>query len=208
MAERQIIVVSEVAPRLREFEAGAAKTFLREYVSYENRLGVSEVKTQMKKCIEPEDLDTLLECSEPLEGYTVVRELPPAGPARDRVRVNIQSPIAPVSLAKAMDEEEDEDEEDEEEEGAKRIVLLYLSNAHIEALLVHTLGPQSGEETAAILRAIKMPKDGAYANLVLATTYVRKWKDALLTAKQDPRQVLHRGNLPSEVGLRIGKRRD
>ena len=79
MAERQIVVVSEVAPRLREFETEAAKTFLREYVSYENRLGVNEAKIQMKKCVEPEDLDTLLECSDPLEGYTVVRELPEAG---------------------------------------------------------------------------------------------------------------------------------
>ena len=179
MAERQIIVVSEVAPRLSVFATEAARTFLRDYVSYENRLGVNEVKIQMKKCMEPDDLDTLLECSEPLEGFTVVRELPAAGPARDRVRVDIQSPIAPVSLARSMDEERDDEEEEERES-----VVLYLSNAHIEAMLVQTLGPHSEEESSSILRAIKMPKEEAYSSLVLATTYVRKWKDGLRWCKR------------------------
>ena len=58
MAEHQIIVVSEVAPRLRELSTEAARTFLREYRSYENRLGVNETKMMMKRCIEPSDLDT------------------------------------------------------------------------------------------------------------------------------------------------------
>ena len=77
MTERQIIVVSEVAPRLRELSSEAARTFLREYRSYENRLGVSEMKMAMKRCIEPSDLDTLMDLTYPLNGYSVVRELPP-----------------------------------------------------------------------------------------------------------------------------------
>ncbi len=69
MTERQIIVVSE------ELSSEAARTLLREYRSYENRLGVNETKMAMKRCIEPSDLDTLMDLTYPLIGYSVVREL-------------------------------------------------------------------------------------------------------------------------------------
>jgi hypothetical protein len=64
-----------VAPRLRAYEKEAAKDFLREYASYENRLTIGEGKMQMKRCIEPADLDTLLQSSNPLRDFSMVREL-------------------------------------------------------------------------------------------------------------------------------------
>ena len=71
----------------------AAETFLRDYVSYENCLGVNEMLFHnVKRYIEPVDLDTLLECSDLLEGLALLR-----GPAQDRVRVDVQSLIVPVS---------------------------------------------------------------------------------------------------------------
>ena len=173
MTERQIIVVSEVAPRLRAYEKEAAKDFLREYASYENRLTIGEGKMQMKRCIEPADLDTLLQSSDPLRDFSVIRELPAEGPQRERVRVEMQSPIAPTNLAREMRE----DGEEEEAEGVP--VVLYLSNAHIEAMLLQELSPYNENESVAILREIKMPRDAAYQDIVAATTYVRKWKDSM-----------------------------
>jgi hypothetical protein len=113
MTERQIIVVSEVAPRLRALDSEAARTFLREYRSYENRLGVNEAKMIIKQCIEPRDLDMLMSLTYPLEGYTVVRELPPEGPQREKVRSEVLSPVVPTNLTEQLDEDiEDEDEEE------------------------------------------------------------------------------------------------
>jgi hypothetical protein len=179
MTERQIIVVSEVAPRLRELSSEAARTFLREYRSYENRLGVNETKMSMKRCIEPSDLDTLLDLTYPLVGYSVVRELPPEGPQREKVRSEVLSPIVPTNLSETLEEDNNEDEEEETVvEGVP--VLLHMSNAYIEAMLLQELGPQSDEESTDVLKKIRMnPKAVAYSNMVLATTYVREWKDAL-----------------------------
>ena len=57
----------------------AAETFLRDYVSYENCLVVNEMMFHIKRYIEPVDLDTLLECSDLLEGFALLRELPSVG---------------------------------------------------------------------------------------------------------------------------------
>jgi hypothetical protein len=70
-----------------------------------------------------------------------------------------------------------EDGEEEETEGVP--VVPYLSNAHIEAMLLQELGPYNETESVAILREIKMPRDAAYQDIVAATSYVRKWKDAM-----------------------------
>jgi hypothetical protein len=181
MTERQIIVVSEVAPRLQELSSEAARTFLREYRSYENRLGVNETKMAMKRCIEPSDLDTLMDLTYPLIGYSVVRELPPEGPQREKVRSEVLSPIVPTNLSETLEEDNNEDEDEEEETIAEGVpVLLHMSNAHIEAMLLQELGPQSDEESTDVLKKIRMnPEAVAYSNIVLATKYVREWKDAL-----------------------------
>ena len=180
MAEHQIIVVSEVAPRLRELSTEAARTFLREYRSYENRLGVNETKMMMKRCIEPADLDTLMDLTYPLRGYSVVRELPPEGPQREKVRIEVLSPIVPTNLTETLDED-DEEEDDEEETIETGIpVLLHMSNAHIEAMILQEMGPQSDEESTDVLKKIRMnPEAVSYSSMTLATTYVRDWRESL-----------------------------
>ena len=40
MAEHKVVIVSELAPRLKKFSSAAARKFLREYVAFENRLDV------------------------------------------------------------------------------------------------------------------------------------------------------------------------
>ena len=177
--EHQIIVVSEVAPRLRVFETEPAKEFLREYGSYENRLNPNEGKKQMSKCMEPGDLLTLQTLAEPLEGYLLVYELPPAGEERDRVRVDMQSPIRPVNLAAAIREEDEDDEEEEEEEERDIPMILYNSNAHIELMILRVLGPQSQEESILILKKIKMPKDSTYGSLAVAAVFMRQWAEGV-----------------------------
>ena len=188
MAERKIVVVSELAPRLREFEAGAARRFLKEYVAYENRLEASEAQVPLKRCIEPEDLDTLMQCSEDMVGVRVIKKMPEGvdEARRNRVRVNI-APVTPRALAVEMDSE---DEGGEEGAGGEESVegetvpegdpeVLYLSNAHIEMMLVHALGPADEAEASDILRAVKMPRDPPFSKLSTATSFVRDWKDAM-----------------------------
>ena len=116
MTERHIVVVSEVAPRLASLDRVAARAFLREYRSYENRLGSTETKVEMIRCIENIDFDVLLDLAVPLRGYKVIRELPEAGPQREKVRSALLSPIVPRDLEESLVEEDsDEDDSDEEE---------------------------------------------------------------------------------------------
>ena len=61
MASHQVIVVSELAPRLDSFDAGSAQKFLREYFSYRNRVGAGQAVVPMSAQIDPSDLDTLLD---------------------------------------------------------------------------------------------------------------------------------------------------
>ena len=85
MAEQRVVVVSEVAPKLTVFDGPAARKFLRDYVAYENRLDATEAQVPLRRCLEPNDLETLLDCSEDLR-IEVVRE--PA--AAQLLRRNLQ----------------------------------------------------------------------------------------------------------------------
>ena len=63
MAEKRIIVVSEVAPRLKKFTTEAAREFLREYFSYQNRVEEElEAIALMKALVDPHDMDALRLC--------------------------------------------------------------------------------------------------------------------------------------------------
>ena len=73
MAEQRVIVVTEVAPRLKDFTGPEARKFLRDYVAYENRIDTTEAQTPLRRCLEPEDLETLLQCSEDM-AIEVVRQ--------------------------------------------------------------------------------------------------------------------------------------
>ena len=51
MTDRQIIIVSEVAPRLKAFTAEAAREFFRDYFSYRNRVDESEAISPMNSSL-------------------------------------------------------------------------------------------------------------------------------------------------------------
>ena len=181
MAEQRIVVVSERAPRMNEFEPEAARRFLKEYLAYEMRLNNIEAKIPMRQCLTPGDLETLLDCADDLE-VEVVRRLP-EGEAAANVRVEMQTPIAPVRLAPAMAEDESSDDgstvPEEVRGGEGHEQVLYLSNAHIELMIIKALGPTDATESSAIFRAIRMPKDAPFTKLSTATSFIREWKDAL-----------------------------
>jgi len=98
MAEQRVIVVSETAPRLLEFEAPAARKFLKDYLAYECRLDGHDAQVPMKRCLAPEDLETLIQCSEDMNGVRIVRTLPASEAAAARVRVDLVSPIRNMVL--------------------------------------------------------------------------------------------------------------
>ena len=215
MAEQRVVVVSEVAPKLTVFDGPAARKFLRDYVAYENRLDATEAQVPLRRCLEPNDLETLLDCSEDLR-IEVVREpaaaaaapaepvaaaaapaepaaAAAAGRARGRLpRRNIQTPLRDLELeaedppnAGVPAPEGGADAADaggeHEEVAVDRVV--RLSNAHIEAMLVHVLGPESVMDSTQILQDITMSKDPAFSRLAMATNYVREWKEALRWCK-------------------------
>ena len=60
MTDRQIIIVSEVGPRLKSFTAETAQEFFRDYFSYRNRVGPTEAISPMKILVNPRDLDRLI----------------------------------------------------------------------------------------------------------------------------------------------------
>jgi hypothetical protein len=206
--------------RLKEFSSVAARKFLREYVAYENRLDATEAQTPLRRCLEPDDLETLLQCSTNMR-CEVVREAPAAtaGPtatasARGAGSSSTSAP-APVTtretrarasrtarsavltpmrslgrLRETSDDESGEEHQREDEEDVDvpdRVV--WMSNAHIEMMIVHVLGPEDQTETSRILRDIKMAKESPFLRLGQATNYVRDWKDALRWCKNYlPRQ--------------------
>ena len=199
MAEQRVVVISEVAPKLTEFTGAAAKKFLRDYVAYENRLDATEAQIPLRRCLEPDDLETLLQCSEDM-GIEVVREPAAAAAAgaaaaaaaaaavRGRGRLprrNIQTPLRDLGLDA---EEPPRGGRDDASEGGSdgdeiKDQVVRLSNAHIEAMLVHVLGPESVVEATRILHEVTMSKDPAFSRLGIATNYVREWKDALRWCK-------------------------
>jgi hypothetical protein len=48
-----------------------------------------------------------------LQRNSKVRELPPEGPQREKVRIEVLSPIVPTNLTETLDEDNNEDEEEE-----------------------------------------------------------------------------------------------
>ena len=61
--EKRIVVVPEAPPLLKDLEAKAAREFLRKYAGYELRATNREAIVPMYRCLKPDDLDTLLECT-------------------------------------------------------------------------------------------------------------------------------------------------
>lgn len=108
MTDRQIIIVSEVAPRLKAFTAEAAREFFRDYFSYRNRVDESEAISPMKVLINPRDLDLLLRMFKS-EGWCRLADRRPAktGKISETRRASLQTPMTPAVLSASFDEEVD-----------------------------------------------------------------------------------------------------
>jgi hypothetical protein len=77
MAERKIVVVSEVAPQLLEVESGPVMKHVRDYAAYCNRLdGETEIPVPLKRTMDTELLDSCIQLSYDMTGVKVVRKLP------------------------------------------------------------------------------------------------------------------------------------
>ena len=231
MAEQKVIVVTEVAPRLKKFEGAAARAFLREYIAYENRLDATDAQTPLKRCIEPEDLETLLQCSEDMPvqvvrppvvqperaaaGVAAAAAAVPApaavgrgargraaggnaapAAARGAPRRDLQTPVRAMPILEEDGGEDSEEGEGEEEDVPDRVE--WMSNAHIEAMIIFVLGPDSQADAKKILQDIKISGDTPFAHLGIATNFVREWKDALRWCKN----YLPREKVMNKVFLR------
>jgi hypothetical protein len=123
------------------------------------------------------------------------------GKEREEVRVKLDLGVD-VSEAEAKGERKELKAVSEETRAAVvahqaatgRVAVVYLSNAHVEAMLMKVFGPRSAEQSAVLFRAIRMPEikqDGrgsSFANLSVAMVYVRKWRETLRwCARQLPR---------------------
>ena len=65
----------------------------------------------------------------------------------------------------------------QEEDESDLPLVVPLSNAHVELMLVQALGPQSVDEVVNLLKKIKMVKDPHNTSIVVAVDYVRRWKE-------------------------------
>ena len=121
MTDRQIIIVSEVAPRLKAFTAVAAQEFFRDYFSYRNRVGPTEAISPMKILVNPRDLDRLMRMFKS-SGWCVLadRKTAISGSPREMRRVSLQTPMTPAVLSASFDEEVDSmSVQTEKKEGVK-----------------------------------------------------------------------------------------
>ena len=194
MAEKRIVVVSEVAPQLLELESGPVRKHLRDYAAYRNRVdGEMEVPVPLKRTMDTELLDSCIQLSFNMTGVRVVRKLPEgAANAKKRKKVLTDlSLMTPVKLDRIDEEEkekkekksssrillvgEDEDGDDDEESDSETVAegedqqVLYLSDAHVELMLMHALGPKDVFASIAILNAVKMQREEPFAKLSVAT---------------------------------------
>ena len=133
--EQQFIAVTETAPRLLELTAGKARVFLREYRSYANRVEDPTRAVPMRRLLEADAVEALLEATEGL--------VPWGSPAGERGGLNRH-------LAAEEAEETGSESEDSDDPKEPRAPMGRLSDAHIIAMIVHVLGPNEVVEAGDI----------------------------------------------------------
>ena len=119
--DRQIIIVSEVAPRLKAFTAVAAQEFFRDYFSYRNRVGPDEAISPMKILVNPRDLDRLIRMFKSA-GWCILADKRTAtmGSPCETRRASLQTPMTPAVLSASFDKEVDSlSVQTEKKEGVK-----------------------------------------------------------------------------------------
>ena len=122
----------------------------------------------------------------------MVDELP-EGVSRDRVKVELQVPLTPIvtktpKSSKKIGEKSGATagvrldftetvrrekitllaESKQEEEPASGRPYLYLSDAHVEAMILYLVGPSDLEASTAFMRSIKLSKEGLLYDITVA----------------------------------------
>jgi hypothetical protein len=82
-----------------------------------------------------------------------------------------------------QDDDEDDDAVTVPDEPVRERVI-RMSNAHIELMLIHVLGPSSDTEATNVLRRTRMSDDPPFTKLYAATSYVQEWKVAMRWCRQ------------------------
>ncbi len=116
--DRQIIIVSEVAPRLKAITAEFAREFFRDYFSYRNRVGPNEAISPMKILVNPRDLDRLIRMFKSA-GWCILGDKRTAitGSPRETRRPSPQTSMTPAVLSASFDKEADSMSVTEKKEG-------------------------------------------------------------------------------------------
>ena len=121
MAERKIVVVSEVAPQLLELESGPVRKHMRDYAAYCNRLdGETEIPVPLKRTMDTELLDSCIQLSYDMTGVKVVRKLP-EGLANAKKRKKV---LTSLSLMTPLKLEAIEEEKEKKGEKTERILFV------------------------------------------------------------------------------------
>jgi hypothetical protein len=117
MATQRVVIVTELAPKLKEFDGTAAMKFLKDYEAYENRIEDMKTLVTMRQCIEPGDLEALLQCSEDMEGVDVIRrgEAELHGARAELRTPRNGSPIAEMGLREELIDELGERDDDDDD---------------------------------------------------------------------------------------------
>ena len=106
MAERKIVVVSELAPQLLELESDAVRKHMRDYAAYCNRLdGETEVPVPLL-------LDSCIQLSFDMTGVRVVRRLP-EGAANAKKRKKVLTSLSLMTPLKLDGVEEEKEKKKE-----------------------------------------------------------------------------------------------
>lgn len=113
MAERKIVVVSELAPQLLELESEAVRKHMRDYAAYCNRLdGETEVPVPLKRTMDTELLDSCIQLSFDMTGVKVVRRLP-EGAANAKKRKKVLTSLSLMTPLKLDGVEEEKEKKKE-----------------------------------------------------------------------------------------------
>ena len=203
MSKSHVIVVREPPPRLEKLSPGTVLTFFREYSFFGIKHGRGgKVDVQMVDCIHGDILAMALQIT---QGVLPVVEEMPEGSEKDYVRVSLQTPLTPTvsktPLRKTGTTEEEkkassgvrlnfeetetkkalrfEESEKKKEEFEGPRPYLYLSDAHVEAMLIHWVGPRSVDAATKFMENITMPSDCTLNDVTAAGEYLMKWKEAM-----------------------------
>ena len=156
----------------------------------------------MVDCIHGDILAMALQIT---QGVLPVVEEMPEGSEKDYVRVSLQTPLTPtvsktpLRETEATEEEkkassgvrlnfeetetkkalrfEESEKKKEEFEGPRPY--LYLSDAHVEAMLIHWVGPRSVDAATKFMEGITMPSDCTLNDVTAAGEYLMRWKEAM-----------------------------